>query len=149
MEELTHDFRVFREEVAQLSREEQLEVWECLSQRTESIAEQTLYAFFALPEDERLEMLDRLIDRRLLREAQIWGQAALGEQRSWTREVSSALDYDRPFSEMTVEERLALRRDMWEDSTPQAIAMRSEFQRLMDQRRQERGLPPPMYRRYG
>src|SRR4051812_27778851 len=60
---LDADFRVFREEVAQLTTEEQLKVWQSLSARTESVAEQTLYSFFALSEQDQLELLDRTIDR--------------------------------------------------------------------------------------
>ncbi len=71
MEELTHDFHVFRAEVAQLTPQEQDKVWQSLSERTQSQAEQTLYTFFALEAGPRLEVLDRAIDRIELRR-QMW-----------------------------------------------------------------------------
>ncbi len=50
---------------------------------------------------------------------------------------------------MSLDERLSLRRDMWEDATPQSHAMRNEFLRLMNERRQQRGMPEPVFRRWG
>jgi hypothetical protein len=149
MEELSDGFRLFREEVAQLTSEEQAEVWQSLTRRSESISEQTLYAFFGLKPGEQQELLDRTIDRIEQRYQML--QAAGGYygdgSRGWIREVAGE-DYSRPFSEMTLDERLSLRRDMWEDATPHAFAMRSEFRRLMNLRRVERGLPE-LYRRWG
>jgi hypothetical protein len=49
-------------------------------------------------------------------------------------------------SEMSLEERLALRRSAWHDATQQALAMRQEFLRLVGERRQARGLPEPIRR---
>jgi hypothetical protein len=148
MEELSDGFRLFREEVAQLTPEEQAEVWQSLTRRSESISEQTLYAFFALSPGEQQEMLDRAIDR-IEQRYQMWQSQGgyYGDgSRGWIREVAGE-DYSRPFGEMTLDERLSLRRDMWEDATTQAFAMRSEFRRLMNQRRLQRGLPE--YRRFG
>jgi hypothetical protein len=62
--------------------------------------------------------------------------------------VSSIPEFNRPFAELSLEERLALRRDMWQDATQQADAMRNEFFRLLSERRKLRGLPEPV-RRFG
>jgi hypothetical protein len=148
LDELTEEFHIFRQEVAQLTREEQLKVWQSLTERTESLSEQTFYAFFSLPESEQRELVDRTIDR-MERRRQAW--LAMGWQPGAERpprEVLGEDEWNRPFSEMSLEERLALRRDMWEDATSQAYAMRNEFMRLLSLRRQERGLPE-LYRRWG
>jgi hypothetical protein len=56
--------------------------------------------------------------------------------------------WNRPFEELPLEERLASRREMWTDATPQAYAMRTEFMRLLAERRKQRGIPEPV-RRWG
>src|SRR5687767_6025939 len=154
VEELAADFRQFRAEVAQLTPDEQREVWDSLQQGTRSLSEQTLYTFFALPEDEQQAIIDRTIDRSDARR-RAWQEQAGGgfpggppDAGRWPiREVSGNPD-NRTFGELSLEERLALRRDMWEDATQQAHAMRAEFSRLMNERRKARGLPEP-FRRFG
>jgi hypothetical protein len=159
VQELTDHFRQFRSEVGQLTPRQQDEVWQSLRDRTESLAERTLYTFFGLPSAQQQELLDRTVDRFEARR-QMWLQWQ--ERGGWAgsprhehgsggwpvREVSGEPDWSRPFAELSIEERLALRRDMWEDTTLQAHAMRSEFLRLVNERRKERGLPEPV-RRYG
>jgi hypothetical protein len=49
---------------------------------------------------------------------------------------------------LSLEERLASRHELWQDSTQQAHAMRNEFFRLMGERRRARGMPEPV-RRFG
>lgn len=153
VEELAADFREFRQEVSQLTLPEQQEVWQSLGQRTESLAEQTLYTFFALPDERQQELLDRAIDRFEVRRRQWherggWGGGEGGSGRWPVREVSGDPDFNRPFAELSLEERLSVRRDMWQDATQQAHAMRSEFFRLLSERRRLRGLPE-MVRRFG
>jgi hypothetical protein len=156
VEELAADFREFRAEVAQLTPDDQREVWDSLQQGTRSLAEQTLYTFFALPEDEQQAIIDRTIDRSEARR-RAWqefnGNGYPGgppDAGRWPiREVSDTPDY-RTFEELNLEERLALRRDLWNDATPQAHAMRAEFFRLSNERRKARGLPESFpFRRFG
>jgi hypothetical protein len=154
VEELAEEFHKFRQEVSQLTPQQQQEVWQNRRSRTESLAEQTLYTFFALPADKQQELIDRTIDRIEVRrsewEARGWtfqGGGEHGHGRWPAREVSGEAEESRPFAELSLEERLALRRDMWEDATMQAYAMRSEFFRLVSERRQDRGIPEP-YRRW-
>lgn len=149
-------FRAFREEVAQLGPAEQAEVWQSMRERTESLAEQTLYEFFALDEGSQQSMLDRTIDRYEYRRQMYFGRGpgfsrdhgGPSYDRAFPgREVSGDRYWNKPLEEATFEERLTSRRDLWEDATAQASAMRMEFTRMINERRKERGIPEPVYRR--
>lgn len=149
---LIRDFKRFRAEVSQLTVTEQRAVWQSLRRRSESVAEQTYYTFFAQPEGEQQELLDRAIDR-------IDQRRRLGKRRGFrgaenstpwpVREVSNGSDLDRPFAELSLEERLAAQRDHWEETTLQSDAMRSEFLRLMNKRRQKRDISDPLFHQSG
>ncbi len=159
VDELAAEFRQFREEVSQLEPLEQQEVWQGLHDRADSLAERTLFRFFSLALDQQEMLVDRTIDRvdarRRMYMEMGWGQPGgsppqpgEGRDRWPVREVTGAADWNRPFAELSLEERLAARRDMWEDATMRAHAMRYELYRLMGERRKVRGLPE-MMRRWG
>lgn len=140
-------FEQFLEEVSQLSPAEQRSVWQSLRQRSESLAEQTFYAYFSLPEVEQQELLDRVVDK-IEERRRLWRQHGFGfrhsENSEWpVREVSRDSDLERPFEDLNLEERLSARRDAWEDATAQSDAMRAKFLRMVNERRHDRGIPEP------
>lgn len=155
VQDRAEQFRAFREEVAQLEPAQQAEVWQSMRERTDSLAEQTLYEFFALDATPRLEVLDRTIDRIQFRQQMQFGRGfGYGRFRDGprldhafpSREVSGDALWNQPFEQLSLEDRLASRRELWEDATQQALAMRIEFARLTSERRKERGIPEPVRR---
>ena len=153
VEELAADFREFREEVAQLTPAEQQEVWQSLLEG-DGVAGRANAVHVFRPARGRAAGDRRSHDRSHARPADGCGRsgrrtaaAPPADRRTPgagpIREVSGNPDLNRPFAELSVEERLALRRDMWQDATQQAHAMRAEFYRLMSERRKARGLPEP------
>src|SRR5690606_31010138 len=136
---------------SQLSPEDQREVWRSLKEHSESLAEETMFDFFALPPEEQQGLIDRTIDRiewrrRIWQSRMSGGEGHFSDASAWraVREVASEWDYSGSRHDMRLEERLSLRRDLWTEATAQAIAMRVEFSRMLNERRRERNIPRPV-----
>ena len=153
-------FRQMREEMGNLSEPEREQLRAQMREQFEERAQQEMDAFFALPETQRIAELDKHIDAMEARRRQFESRRRErstgdnGPNMAMTQRGATSTDA-RPggrsadgqsrgrgdWRSMSPEQRNQRRVAMLDRSTPKQRAQRSEYFRLLRERRKQRGLP--------
>lgn len=99
-----------------------------------------LDAFFELPQDQRDEYIDRMLDSLQRRSAGSSGGARASRPDGSTEQQEEAADDDRPRRRGPTPEGL---KRMLENTDPEDRARMGEFMKAMRKRMDERGMSPP------
>ena len=148
-------FREMRDKFEKLPPELQKQAFDAGRPQFQQFMEQRLDDFFALKPEQQKAELDKRIDemekrdkRRQERQA---ARKTAGNGATATQSASARPGGDRGDRSgwggwggrnMTDKQRQQMRKEMLNSTTPQMRAKFTEFRRMMDDRRKERGLPP-------
>lgn len=143
------------ERVRNMSEKERREYFKSMMQKQQQKLQQELADYFALPQGKRTAYLDRKIaesaKRRKATAAKSGnrerGKRPTGRDAQGRRETRGG-DRKERTPEQRESRRDEMKRRMLDKTTPQFRAQISEYRRAMNERREQRGLPPVSRRRH-
>lgn len=135
--ERREQWAAWRQEIDKLSPEEREQFFASMRARMTQRMQEQMDRFFALSPEQQQAELDKQIDRM-----QRWEQRAAQRGGDGARRGGPPGFRGRGGDQLDPEKRNEWRRRMLDGTTPKLRAQFTEFRRLMNERRQQRGLPP-------
>jgi hypothetical protein len=143
-----------RQQVESLSPEQREQLFSARREQFEQQMDQRLNEFFALPKEERKTALDKMIDEMEQRRREWQQRGGPGNQQGQAGDRPNRGPGDRPPGDRptgdgasgrrgarTDAERTERMKQRLDSTSAETRAKRSEFRRLLNERRKERGLP--------